>query len=72
MKTSEELLAKAFADSPADASKIVFRVRSSPLNRHRDAEPDDDNNDADDDQTSPKNWIEYAQMLEQSGMPFCY
>lgn len=72
MKTSEELLAKAFADSPADVSKIVFRVRSSPLNRHRDAETDDDYNDAEGDQNSPKNWMEYAQMLEQSGMLFCY
>ncbi|KAF5093244.1 hypothetical protein D0Z00_004163 [Geotrichum galactomycetum] len=79
MMGPEELLAKAFADRPGEASRIVFRVRSSPLiNKYTSdsSDTDDessDNSDSDaDDLTAvnPTNWIEYAQLLEQSALKF--
>lgn len=78
MMGSEDLLAKAFADRPGDASRIVFSVRSSPLvNRHvsnySDVDSGSENSDSDTDDstdTKPANWIEYAQFLEQSGKFF--
>jgi hypothetical protein len=73
----EELLAKAFADRPGEASRIVFRVRSSPLvNKDTSDSSDTDDESGDDSDAdnltavNPTNWIEYAQLLEQSGKAF--
>lgn len=79
MKTSEELLAKAFADSPADASRIIFRVRPSPVKRNSkdlNGGGADENDDYDSQEESvlhsikPSNWMEYAKLLEKSGKIF--
>ena len=79
MMGPDELLAKAFADNPGEASRIVFRVRSSPLINNDISDSgdidyqSDENSDSDVDDlaaVTPKNWIEYAQLLEQSGKDF--
>ncbi|KAF5117136.1 hypothetical protein DS838_003839 [Geotrichum bryndzae] len=79
MMGPDELLAKAFADNPGEASRIVFRVRSSPLINNDISDSgdidyqSDENSDSDVDDlaaVTPKNWIEYAQLLEQSALEF--